>query len=176
MHAPTALDLGGAEALAGAGPARKVIALILLLAVKDRSDEVRFDPSPRDDAWKLAYCVGGVWHDLVPVPLHVPISREVRRLAGLGPGRRLLARIGHRLGRPGDTPASEQGSFRLLLRGWPVDVGVTLSPAAGTLVRPLESIALCLSPDAPSSRESGQLLRALLQRRRSATEGAGDPA
>jgi hypothetical protein len=74
------IDIANADAVAAQLPVRRLVSLVLLLAVKDRATEVRFEPSVADGEWKLRYEIDGRWYDMAPVPLDVPISREIRRL------------------------------------------------------------------------------------------------
>src|SRR5438105_301035 len=79
------------SALSGSVRVRQLVYLVLLRAIKDRATEVHFEPSAPDGEWKLRYHVAHAWYELVPVPLHVPISKEIRKLAGLGLARSLWA-------------------------------------------------------------------------------------
>lgn len=105
------------------------IIIVLLTAVKDRATRVRLDPSVRDQHWKLRYRVGGVWYEMVPIPLFVPISQTVRRLAGLGSPNRLARWLGRVLRvRPA------RGGLRLEICGKPVEVSVAIEPAPQSLM------------------------------------------
>jgi type IV pilus assembly protein PilB len=48
---------------------RALVDMVLLLAVKDKASEIRFQPT--DVECKLRYQIGGTLHDMVPAPVHV---------------------------------------------------------------------------------------------------------
>jgi hypothetical protein len=139
------IDLGTSEGISGQVPVRKLISLVLLLAVKDRATEVRFVPCAADGQWKLCYQVGGDWSDMEPVPLDVPISQEVRRLGRMSAG--WWGLFGWR-----DT---NEATIRLLIAGQPVEIKASLHREAG---QPLETVVLRLSQQAAPAENAARLL------------------
>jgi len=77
-------------------PLRQMLLLILLLAIKDRASEVRFEPSNSEGegrVLKLSYLVDGELHELVPPPAHLTdeIPHEFKTIAGFYTIRRRFA-------------------------------------------------------------------------------------
>jgi hypothetical protein len=69
-------------------PHRKVLLLSLLLSLKDRATELRFEPRDTDlgvPAVRVSYVVNGEVYDLVPPPFEtaIKIIQEIKELAGL---------------------------------------------------------------------------------------------
>jgi hypothetical protein len=160
MSAASVIKIDSPAALAEGAPARRLVYMVLLLAVKDRAAEVQFEPSPPDREWKLRYKVGGAWYEMAPVPLQAPISQEVRRLAGLGLLRRLLTYLG-RLA-TGGVPAREK-RLRLLVAGHAVDLGVTVEPARVGGGGWAEAVALRLPEGELPSEEARRILTDYVQ-------------
>lgn len=87
-------------------PHRKVLLLSLLLSLKDRATELRFEPQDTDlsvPGVRMSYVVGGEVYDLVPPPFEIAIEiiQEIKELAGLPVLRRPTSGIwrGRRLDR-----------------------------------------------------------------------------
>jgi type IV pilus assembly protein PilB len=139
------IDLGTSDRISGQVPVRKLISLVLLLAVRDRATEVRFVPCAADGEWKLGYQVGGEWFAMEPVPLDVPISQEVRRLG------RMHAPFWGLFGGRGPNEAA----IRVLIAGQPVAVVASLHGVAG---QPLETVVLRLPQQAAPSEDAARLL------------------
>jgi type IV pilus assembly protein PilB len=162
MGDTSVIEIESQGALSSGPPVRRLVYMVLLLAVKDRATEVLFEPSPPDREWKVRYNVGRAWHEMVPVPLWVPISREIRRLAGLGLARRLLIRVGRLV--TGSSPVQES-RVRLLVAGRAVDLGVSVEPptlgGAGTA----EAVALRLPDGELPCEEARRILTEYLQSR-----------
>jgi hypothetical protein len=91
-----------------------------------RATDLEIEPSPSDQQWKLRYKVDGSWLDLVPFPLHVPVSQEFRKLVGLGLFRRLVRFLRQR--EQGSVTARED-QLTVLIGGHTVILGVTIEPA-----------------------------------------------
>jgi type II secretory ATPase GspE/PulE/Tfp pilus assembly ATPase PilB-like protein len=85
---PGVLNLSDERYRAEGKPTRKLICLIILLAIKDRSTEVRFEPGR--DEYRLRYRCNGVFNEMVPPPLHIhnQISSTLKAMANLEPHRR----------------------------------------------------------------------------------------
>jgi type IV pilus assembly protein PilB len=77
------LEIGPVEAMMDRSPIQKLIAMLLLLAIKDRGSEVRFQALK--DKCRLSYVVKGVPLELVPPPAHIApqIIRAIQAVAEL---------------------------------------------------------------------------------------------
>src|SRR5205085_342126 len=93
MSSYAVVEIGGSQAVDHQVPARKLVYLMLLLAVADQATEVQLEPSLTDEGWNVRYLVGGICYEMVPVPLEIPISRTIRRMARLGRTDGLLRRF-----------------------------------------------------------------------------------
>lgn len=102
--------------------ASRLLAMVLLLAIRDGASEVRFEP--RVDATRLSYVIDGHRHDLVPPPAHLggPFVETIRQwcggVASPRPRRRFLPRGPEQPPRP---PFPEDPRFRVEIGGgWAV--------------------------------------------------------
>jgi hypothetical protein len=80
-------------------PHRKALLLILLLCLKDRATELRFEPQDTDhrvQGLRVSYVVNGEVYELVPPPFEtaIEIIEEIKGLAGLVASRRRMSGIG----------------------------------------------------------------------------------
>ena len=71
METSTAFDLTSAEALADSAPVRKLLNMILLLAIKDHASDIHFEPF--EEEFRIRIKADGVLYEMVPPPRH---SRE----------------------------------------------------------------------------------------------------
>jgi hypothetical protein len=67
----------------GITPVEKLVALAILLTLKDDADQLSFQPGP--DEICMSCRIAGTWHEMVPPPkhLHPEILEVIRRLAEL---------------------------------------------------------------------------------------------
>jgi hypothetical protein len=72
-----------ADAPPGYKPVRKYLAVVLMMAVRDRADQIRFSHGP--DQLSVWYRVEEKWYELVPPPPHVwpRLLDEIRRTSRL---------------------------------------------------------------------------------------------
>jgi len=155
------IDIGSDQAFSSQVPVRKLIYLVLLVAIRDRATEVRFSPSEADSQWKLGYEIDGRWHEMVPVPLHWGISQEIRRLAGLRfafPWRQFL--VWRK-----DKAAPDQSAIRLQISGKCVEIMASLGRAESGSRGP-EAVILRLPQTGVSAEEAGATLQKHLRRHR----------
>jgi len=77
------LEIGNAEEMADISPFQKLIVLVLLLAVKDRASQARFQA--KKDKCSLSYVVNGKSHELVPISAEfgTEIIRALEAFSGL---------------------------------------------------------------------------------------------
>ena len=69
LHSRTAVYTRGFHEGASIAAVFAVVALVLLLAVKDRAAEVRFEP--KGEEYCLRYLVEGNYYEMVPPPRHL---------------------------------------------------------------------------------------------------------
>lgn len=67
LDPPGVLDLTNERYLSDAEPVLKLIVMVILLGIKDRSTEIRFEPGREE--FQLRYRCGGVLYEMVPPPL-----------------------------------------------------------------------------------------------------------
>jgi hypothetical protein len=155
---PVQVISSGAD-LRDATSARRLVWMVLLLAIKDRATELQFKPSPSNYEWKLRCKLDGIWRELVPVPLQVPISQEIRKLSGLSLSHRLV-RFLVRLAR--GSGAVREEHFRLLVAGHTVDLAMTIEPARLAEAVGAKIVALRL-PEVLPSDEACRVLNEILE-------------
>jgi type IV pilus assembly protein PilB len=64
-----AFDLGNVEELAEAAPIRKLLNMVLLLAIKDQASDIHLEPF--EDEFKIRVRADGVLYEMVPPPRHL---------------------------------------------------------------------------------------------------------
>lgn len=91
---PPVIDLGDEEAYAAAPVVRKLVHMVLLLALKDRASEIRVE-TLRGEC-KLSVCVGGTFYELVPPPFFLAprIVNVIKLMADLDIIKRRVAQQG----------------------------------------------------------------------------------
>ena len=99
--------------MAEAAPVRKLLNMVLLLAIKDKASDIHFEPF--EEEYKMRYRVDGVLYELVPPPRHLAsaIASRIKVMSNLDIAERRLpagrpdpARPGRQRGRhPGLDPA-----------------------------------------------------------------------
>ncbi len=63
------VDLASMEELADAAPIRKLLNMVLLLAIKDQASDIHFEPF--EDEFKIRVRADGVLYEMVPPPRHL---------------------------------------------------------------------------------------------------------
>ena len=107
------IDLESLEEMANTAPVRKLLNLVLLQAIQDRSSDIHFEPF--EDEFKIRYRVDGVLYEMVPPPrhLHLALATRIKVMAGLDIAERR---------RPQD------GRVELNISGTPVDLRISCLP------------------------------------------------
>jgi type IV pilus assembly protein PilB len=107
------LDLTSVEALADSAPVRKLLNMVLLLAIKDHSSDLHFEPFEKE--FKIRIRGDGVLYEMVPPPRHLAfaITSRVKVMADLDIAERRLP---------------QDGRIRLTVGGHPVDLRVSVLP------------------------------------------------
>ena len=107
------IDITGAEALADSAPVRKLLNMVLLLAIKDHASDIHLEPF--EDEFRIRIKADGVLYEMVPPPRHLAfaITTRVKVMANLDIAERRLP---------------QDGRIELTLGGHPVDLRVSVMP------------------------------------------------
>jgi type IV pilus assembly protein PilB len=107
------IDLEAIEEMAEAAPVRKLLNMVLLLAIKDKASDIHFEPF--EEEYKMRYRVDGILYELVPPPRHLApaISSRIKVMANLDIAERRLP---------------QDGKIQLALGGNNVDIRVSTLP------------------------------------------------
>jgi len=108
-----AIDLTGAEALADSAPVRKLLNMVLLLAIKDHASDIHFEPF--EDEFRIRIKADGVLYEMVPPPRHLAfaITTRIKVMANLDIAERRMP---------------QDGRIELSVGGHPVDLRVSVMP------------------------------------------------
>lgn len=109
----TSIDLEGLEEMAHAAPVRKLINMVLLMAIRDHASDIHFEPF--EDEYKMRYRCDGILYEMVPPPRHLAtaISSRIKVMANLDIAERRMP---------------QDGRIELNLGGNPVDMRVSVLP------------------------------------------------
>jgi type IV pilus assembly protein PilB len=107
------IDLEAIEEMAEAAPVRKLLNMVLLLAIKDKASDIHFEPF--EDEYKMRYRVDGILYELVPPPRHLApaISSRIKVMSNLDIAERRLP---------------QDGRIELAIGGNQVDIRVSTLP------------------------------------------------
>src|SRR4051812_38529250 len=107
------LELADVEALADSAPVRKLLNMVLLLAIKDHASDVHFEPF--EDEFRIRIKADGVLFEMVPPPRHLAfaITTRIKVMANLDIAERRLP---------------QDGRIELSVGGHPVDLRVSVLP------------------------------------------------
>jgi type IV pilus assembly protein PilB len=113
MNKEGAIDLTSVEALAESAPVRKLLNMVLLLAIKDKASDLHFEPF--EDEFKIRIKADGVLYEMVPPPRHLAfaITTRIKVMANLDIAERRLP---------------QDGRIELTVGGHPVDLRVAVCP------------------------------------------------
>ena len=106
-------DLTNAEALADSAPVRKLLNMILLLAIKDHASDIHFEPF--EDEFRIRIKADGVLYEMVPPPRHLAfaITTRIKVMADLDIAERRMP---------------QDGRIELSVGGHPIDLRVSVLP------------------------------------------------
>jgi len=106
-------DLTSVEALADSAPVRKLLNMVLLMAIKDHASDVHFEPF--EDEFRIRIKADGVLFEMVPPPRHLAfaITTRIKVMANLDIAERRLP---------------QDGRIELTVGGHPVDLRVSVLP------------------------------------------------
>ncbi len=107
------IDLTSVEALADSAPVRKLLNMVLLLAIKDHASDLHFEPF--EDEFRIRIKADGVLYEMVPPPRHLAfaITTRIKVMANLDIAERRLP---------------QDGRIELTVGGHPVDLRVSVLP------------------------------------------------
>jgi type IV pilus assembly protein PilB len=107
------LDLTSVEALADSAPVRKLLNMVLLMAIKDHASDVHFEPF--EDEFRIRIKADGVLYEMVPPPRHLAfaITTRIKVMANLDIAERRMP---------------QDGRIELTVGGHPVDLRVSILP------------------------------------------------
>ena len=108
-----AFDLTAAEEVADSAPVRKLLNMVLLLAIRDRASDLHFEPF--EDEFRIRVKADGVLYEMVPPPRHLAfaITTRIKVMANLNIAERRLP---------------QDGRIELSVGGHPVDLRVSVLP------------------------------------------------
>ncbi len=132
----SALDLTSVEALADSAPVRKLLNMVLLLAIREHASDLHFEPF--ESEFKIRIRSDGVLYEMVPPPRHLAfaITTRVKVMADLNIAERRLP---------------QDGRIRLTVGGHPVDLRVSVLPTMfgeSVVMRILDRSVVMLDLDA----------------------------
>ncbi|MEM7452967.1 MAG: ATPase, T2SS/T4P/T4SS family [Planctomycetota bacterium] len=107
------VDLGEIAQLADSAPVRKLLNMVLLLAIKDHASDIHFEPF--EDEFRIRIKADGVLYEMVPPPRHLAfaITSRIKVMANLDIAERRLP---------------QDGRIELMVGGHPVDLRVSVLP------------------------------------------------
>jgi type IV pilus assembly protein PilB len=102
-----------AAALAESAPVRKLLNMVLLLAIKDHASDIHFEPF--EDEFRIRIKAEGVLYEMVPPPRHLAfaITTRIKVMASLDIAERRMP---------------QDGRIELMVGGHPVDLRVSVLP------------------------------------------------
>ena len=106
-------NITDAEALADSAPVRKLLNMVLLLAIKDHASDIHFEPF--EDEFRIRIKSEGVLYEMVPPPRHLAfaITTRIKVMASLDIAERRMP---------------QDGRIELMVGGHPVDLRVSVLP------------------------------------------------
>ncbi len=107
------MDLTSVEAMADSAPVRKLLNMVLLMAIRDHASDLHFEPF--EDEFRIRIKADGVLYEMVPPPRHLAfaITTRIKVMANLDIAERRLP---------------QDGRIELSVGGHPVDMRVSVLP------------------------------------------------
>jgi len=107
------INLGDVTELVESAPVRKLLNMVLLLAIKDHASDIHFEPF--EDEFRIRIKADGVLYEMVPPPRHLAfaITTRVKVMANLDIAERRLP---------------QDGRIELTVGGHPIDLRVSVLP------------------------------------------------
>jgi len=93
-HSEASIDLESLMEIQDAAPVRKLLNMVMLLAIKDHASDIHFEPF--EDEYKMRYRRDGVLYEMIPPPRHLAtaISSRIKVMANLDIAERRLPQDG----------------------------------------------------------------------------------
>ncbi len=109
----TSIDLDDLQEMANSAPVRKLINMVMLMAIRDRASDIHFEPF--EDEYKMRYKCDGVLLEMVPPPRHLAaaIASRIKVMSNLDIAERRLP---------------QDGRIELTIGGNRVDMRVSVLP------------------------------------------------
>jgi len=113
LSADGPIDITSMEALADSAPVRKLLNMVLLLAIKDHASDIHFEPF--EDEFRIRIKADGVLYEMVPPPRHLAfaITTRIKVMSNLDIAERRMP---------------QDGRIELTVGGHPVDLRVSVLP------------------------------------------------
>ena len=107
------IDLDELKELSESNPVKKLLNLVLLQAIRDKSSDIHFEPF--ENEYKMRYRIDGVLYEMVPPPKYIAaaLSSRIKVMANLDIAERRLP---------------QDGRISLTVQGNPVDLRVSVLP------------------------------------------------
>lgn len=107
------IDLDELKELSESNPVKKLLNLVLLQAIRDKSSDIHFEPF--ENEYKMRYRIDGVLYEMVPPPKYIAaaLSSRIKVMASLDIAERRLP---------------QDGRISLTVQGNPVDLRVSVLP------------------------------------------------
>ena len=107
------INLGDIEEMANSAPVRKLLNMVLLLAIKDHASDIHLEPF--EDEFRIRIKADGVLYEMVPPPRHLAfaITTRVKVMANLDIAERRMP---------------QDGRIELMVGNHPVDLRVAVCP------------------------------------------------
>ena len=107
------IDLTSAEAMADSAPVRKLLNLVLLMAIKENASDIHLEPF--ESEFKIRMKADGVLQEMVPPPKHLSfaITTRIKVMANLDIAERRMP---------------QDGRIELSVSGHPIDLRVSVLP------------------------------------------------
>jgi type IV pilus assembly protein PilB len=147
------IDLDELKELSESNPVKKLLNLVLLQAIRDKSSDVHFEPF--ENEYKMRYRIDGVLYEMIPPPKYIAaaLSSRIKVMADLDIAERRLP---------------QDGRISLTVQGNPVDLRVSVLPTMfgeSVVLRILDRSQLKLDLGKLGFRENGlKLVRQLIQK------------
>ena len=131
----TSIDLNSLEEMANSAPVRKLINMVLLIAIRDHASDIHFEPF--EDEYKMRYKCDGVLYEMVPPPRHMgtAIASRIKVMASLDIAERRMP---------------QDGRIELNVGGNRIDMRVSVLPTLfgeSVVIRVLDKASVGLSLD-----------------------------
>ncbi len=135
------IDLAELKEMIEANPVKKLLNLVLLQAIRDKSSDIHFEPF--EDEFKMRYRIDGVLYEMVPPPRHVAmaIASRIKVMANLDIAERRLP---------------QDGRIELTLGKNPIDLRVAVLPTMfgeSVVMRVLDRTTVSLDLDKLGMRD-----------------------